>query len=165
NSARGNRKHCIPITTGHEKKHGFSLTNCLQAARGCAERVSREKIRAARCSWPQNARVRDPTNRELRKPAWNKGFLIVIISSQNFQRARPSIFSRLNGGTTGVMGARKNSAKFFFAHARKIGFCRIEPGVNRANHPLPIRFGSRAGRASKGLRRVKAVTRRASRAL
>jgi hypothetical protein len=89
--------------------------------------VSREKIRAARCSWPQNARVRDPTNRELRKPAWNKGFLIVIISSQNFQRARPSIFSRLNGGTTGVMGAEKQRQIFFLHMHEKSAFAASNP--------------------------------------
>jgi hypothetical protein len=32
------REHHIPITTGQEKKHGFRLTNCLQAAAFRAER-------------------------------------------------------------------------------------------------------------------------------
>jgi hypothetical protein len=38
------REHHIPITTGQEKKHGFRLTNCLQAALFRAERQTTTRL-------------------------------------------------------------------------------------------------------------------------
>jgi len=42
------REHHIPITTGQEKKHGFRLTNCLQAASFRAERSITTRLTRAR---------------------------------------------------------------------------------------------------------------------
>jgi hypothetical protein len=86
----------------------------------------------------------------LQKQAWNKGFLHVIFLSRNLSRARALIFSNADAPPRAAMGAG-NRHEFFFCTRAKKGLCRVESGVNRANHRQPIRFRQSGGSGRKGV--------------
>jgi hypothetical protein len=94
--------------------------------------------------------ARNPTNRKLQKQAWNKGFLHVIFLSRNFSRARAWIFFSADASPWGMMSAG-NRWQIFFCTRTKKGLCRIESGLNRANHRQPIRFRQSGGNGRKGI--------------
>ena len=74
----------------------------------------------------------------------------VIFSSRNFSRARALIFSNADAPPPTAMGVGNRREIFFCTHAKK-GLCRIESGVNRANHRQPIRFRQSGGSGREGV--------------
>jgi hypothetical protein len=60
------------------------------------------------------------------------------------------IFSNADAPPRAAMGVGNRREIFFCTHAKK-GLCRIESGVNRANHRQPIRFRLSGGSGRKGV--------------